>query len=199
MSTRVRLTAAITGVVIVLGFALAGCGDAGLDATDIADLPAPTISGDALPLMNEVGPDMAAGRPAPRVSGVTLDGSAIRIADDGRAKALVFLAHWCSHCRAEAPEIQEWLDNGGKPHHVDLYAVVTWSDERRPNYPPDAWFSRIGWSAPVLVDTDGAAHAAFGLQVVPSWVFVNSDGTVAERVAGRIPPALLTDRLQALR
>lgn len=158
-----------------------------------------TISGATLPLFGQ-GVDTAVGKPAPALSGVSFDGKKVTIANDGRAKAILFLAHWCSHCQAEVPRVQQWLNTTGPPANVDLYSVSTLADETRGNYPPSAWLEREKWTLPVLVDdADASAAKAFGLTGTPMWVFINSDGTVSSRNSGETPIDMLERALAALR
>ena len=95
--------------------------------------------------------------------------------------------------------MQALVDAGGVPEQIDLYAIATGIDAGRPNYPPDAWLEREGWTVPVVVDTKNEVADAFGLRGYPYWVFVNSDGTTALRVGGRISADELTVILQHLR
>src|SRR5690606_25349693 len=81
------------------------------------------INGSPLPQFGR-GDDEAVGRPFPSMTGQSVfDGSPVAITDDGRAKVVIFVAHWCPHCQKEVPRIQSWLDDNGKPADVDLYAV----------------------------------------------------------------------------
>jgi thiol-disulfide isomerase/thioredoxin len=146
----------------------------------------PTISGDALPPYTRDGTDAAAGLAAPEVAGTDLVGNSVAIAADGRPKAIIFLAHWCPHCQAEVPVIQAWVNAGGVPDGIDLVSVATGIDPNRPNYPPDAWFQREGWTVPVIADTTNAVAEAYGLTLYPFWVFVGPDGKVVARAAGEM-------------
>ena len=148
----------------------------------------PIIEGSALPLMppNSTIDATARGLAAPEVVGQNFQGDEVRMVNDGRAKAIVFLAHWCSFCQAEVPEVQAWLDAGGM-EGVDFYAVATDMDSTRGNFPPSEWLDREGWSPPVIRDdNDNSVLAAYGRGGFPYWTFVNADGTVQARVAGRI-------------
>ncbi len=141
----------------------------------------------------------AAGEIAPTVIGADFDGNEVRIENDGKAKAIVFLAHWCPHCQNEVPEVQAWLDSGGGVEGVDMYSVATAMNSTRDNYPSSEWLDREGWTVPVIVDdADNTAYDAHGSGGFPFWVFVNSDGTVAVRVAGFTPVADLEQIMQAL-
>ncbi len=114
-------------------------------------------------------------------------------------KVVLFLAHWCSHCQTEVPEVQDWIDGGGKPDNVDLYGVATAIEEEGANYPPDAWLERERWTSPVLVDTNDTVLRAFGLTAFPTWVFINADGDVALRIGGAIGAEQLTALFRGLR
>ena len=202
MNTRTRgllvagaLVAATAAVLAVLLTRSAGQGD-GVNETAAGD---PQITGDALASYDRGAPDAAITKQAPEVRGVDFDGGSVEIVNDGRPKVIVFLAHWCPHCQEEVPRVKAWVDSGAKPDAVDLYAVPTWIDAARPNYPPDAWLEREGWTSPVLVDTNDAVADAFGVRGVPFWVFLRSDGTVALRIAGEISHEELTQLSEALR
>ena len=158
----------------------------------------PQIAGDSLADFDRGSRDGAIDRQAPEVRGVDFNGRSVAIANDGRPKIIVFLAHWCPHCQAEVPWVQAWVASGAKPDGVDLYAVPTWIDSGRPNYPPDAWLEGEGWSSPVLVDSNDAVADAFGVRGVPFWVFLRSDGTVALRLSGGIGEQELTHIAEAL-
>jgi thiol-disulfide isomerase/thioredoxin len=132
--------------------------------------------------------DPAVGSSAPEFSGPSFDGSTVSVSHDGRAKLLLFLAHWCPHCQAEVPVVQDWLDAGSLPEGVDLVSVVTSSDPNGPNYPPSAWLEREGWTAPVVVDGANAIAGAYGLTAFPFWVAVDADGDVAGRHSGELTP-----------
>jgi thiol-disulfide isomerase/thioredoxin len=111
----------------------------------------------------------------------------VEITDDGRAKIILFLAHWCPHCQAEVPIVQSWVNAGSLPVDVDLYAVATSIDRMRPNYPPSKWLEDEGWTEPILVDDELTSVArAYGLNAFPYWVLVAADGTVWGRLSGRL-------------
>lgn len=159
-----------------------------------------TIEGPALPPFQETSGDPAAGAPFPAISGVDFEGTAQAISDDGRPKVVLFLAHWCPHCQAEVPVVQEWLDGGGLPDGVDLYSVATATDRAQPNYPPSEWLERERWTAPVILDDEASSAAeAAGVTSYPFFVFVNADGSVHARVAGELPVERLEEMVDGLR
>jgi len=160
----------------------------------------PTISGSLLPRFNDdPAADPGVGLPVPEVRGADFDGNAVEVTNDGRPKMIVFLAHWCSHCQAEVPVVQAWIDAGGLPDGVDFYSVATSTAETRPNFPPQAWLAREGWTTPVIADDSSySVGDAFGLNAFPYFVFVRADGTLAGRLTGELPPELLTQLAMTL-
>jgi cytochrome c biogenesis protein CcmG, thiol:disulfide interchange protein DsbE len=145
-----------------------------------------TVTGGALPAFESGAEDAAVGQPIPEVSGASFDGSPVSIERDGTPKLLLFLAHWCPHCREEVPRVQDWIDANGLPDGVDFLSVATSIDPNRPNHPPEAWLAGEGWTPPVLVDGDDRIATAFGLTAFPYWVAVKGDGTVAQRWTGSV-------------
>lgn len=80
-----------------------------------------------------------------------------------------------------------------------MYSVATAVEPTRGNYPPSRWLLQEGWTVPVVRDhSDDPILVAFGNGGFPFWVFTNSDGTVAVRVAGEIPIAELEAILMGL-
>ncbi len=146
------------------------------------------VQGENLPPRPTSGADPAVGMVLPAIDGQTFDGSALDIdPSDGRPKVVMVLAHWCPHCQAEVPRLQDWLDENGMPSDVDLYAVSTAFDSGRPNAPAGRWLRREGWSVPTMVDDEqGRAASALGASSYPFFVSVDAGGKVVTRTSGEI-------------
>jgi thiol-disulfide isomerase/thioredoxin len=150
---------------------------------------AAVITGASLPEFQyqlQDAPDPAVGMSAAEVRGVDFAGKQVAIAKDGRPKVILFIAHWCPHCQREVPLIQAWVNAGGVPSGVDVISVATSIDPSRPNYPPDAWLAREGWTVPVIADPTNSVAGAYGLPAFPYWVFVGPDGNVRARAVGEL-------------
>jgi len=142
----------------------------------------------------------ATGLVAPELKGQDFNGHEVTITNDGHAKAVVFLAHWCPHCQQEVPRVQQWLNETGGVPGVDLYSVATAINSARPNYPPSKWLEREGWTVPVIRDDENnSALIAYGAGGFPYWVFINADGTVALRTSGETTIDQLTTVLEGLK
>ena len=184
----------IIAVALVGAIAFTG-GDSTAGDAEAADV---SIDGE-LPRFQATVGDPAIGMPAPNVTGENFDGDSVSISNDGTPKAIAFLAHWCPHCQAEVPRVQEWIDGGGGVAGVEIYSVATSENELGVNHPASQWLEDEGWTAPVISDdANGSTHLAFGGGGFPYWVFVNADGTVAARTAGELDIGTLEQLLQQI-
>jgi len=145
-----------------------------------------TFSGDPLPALGE-GDDPAVGILAPQVVASSLaNGNPITLGP-GRARVIGFFAHWCPHCQDELPEVTQWLAENELPPNTEFIAVSTVVDEGRGNYPPSAWFTEVGFSAPVVVDdADASLLGGFGFSGFPAFIAIDSSGIVVARAGGNI-------------
>lgn len=159
----------------------------GTGGAETAPVAVDASSAPALEPLPESGDDPAVGETIPTVTGKTLAGRPLTIGPGGKAKVVVFAAHWCPHCQKELPLLVEHLSASPLPDDVELVTVSTGVDEKAPNYPPSAWLDEIGWKAPTLADSsDSVAATAFGLTSFPYFVAVDSDGKVVARTVGEI-------------
>lgn len=177
---------ALALVAVVVGLAAGGDddddagGDVAIEAGDVEV----SGGGDLAPFAD--GDDPAVGLPAPVLTGETFAGDAITVPGDGPA-VVVFLAHWCPHCRREVPVLVDWLAENGQPDGVELFGVATSITPDRENYPPSRWLEDEGWDVPTLVDAEDSGGAtAFGLTSFPYFVAIDGDGNVAARASGEL-------------
>jgi hypothetical protein len=83
-------------VVALVAFLVASMSTGGDESAEgIQETAAVTITGDPLPRFPDgQAADPAAGLAMPEVEGESFDGTPVTITNDGRAKVLIFLAHW---------------------------------------------------------------------------------------------------------
>ena len=157
------------------------------------------VTGQALPLLGTTPQDTAVGLSIPEIVGNDFAGAAVAITDDGMAKLIMIVAHWCPYCQDEIPVVRDWYAANELPENVSLYAATIWSDPTRENFPPGAWLEREQFDVPVIVDDEaGSIATALGVSGVPFWVLVNTDGTVAARGSGAIPEEAITEIVDML-
>jgi cytochrome c-type biogenesis protein len=173
--------------------ASAGAGTSGVPSAKV-----PVITGTPLPAFDDPANDAAVGLTAPTVDGADFTGAPVSVTADGRPKVLLFLSHSCPHCQAEVPVLQAWADTGGVPDGVDVISVASNIDPSAPNYPPDAWLEREGWTFPVIVDPTNSVMQAYGLTAFPYFVFIGPDGTVKARAVGELTPADLEAAIRGM-
>lgn len=175
-------------VVLVLGLVAILSTTGGKDDDgDFAQNRPVTVAGTALPAEPSDGSDdPSIGLIAPEVSGQNFEGIDVSIGH-GAPTLVVFLAHWCPHCQAEVPKIEQWLRANGMPADVQLYAVATGTSDQRPNFPPAKWLQKEGWTVPTMVDDqNGTAADAYGLSSFPFFVAVDANGKVVARTSGEL-------------
>ena len=158
---------------------------------EVSDVAGPVaIEGDPLIPLLEEGADPALGASAPVVTGQDFAGEEVVIGGaTGRGQVIVFLASWCPVCERELPEIVRFVEGGGVPEGVDLVAVATGLDASRPNWPPQDWLEREGYTGTVLRDdATGTVAQTYGLSGTPYWVVLDANGRVVGRVGGYVEP-----------
>lgn len=171
-------------LIVVLAMSIAGeeTQDASIGFGDV------TVEGDSLPRYpGDPTNDQAVGLTAPVVSGADWEDNPTTIEADGRAKILIFLAHWCPHCQNEVPLVQDWLEAGNLPDGVDLYSLTVATDRLRPNWPPQDWLVEEGWTSPVVMDDEiGSASVAYGMAGTPFYLVLDGENEVLGRISGEI-------------
>ena len=137
--------------------------------------------------------DSAIGRTAPTLTGQNFSGDPVEILNDGRAKAIYFVAHWCPHCQVEVPMLTELIANGDVPADMDIYLVSTSVESGATNYPPSAWLDGAGWPTPIIRDDNTSkALINFGAGGFPYAVYLNAGHQVVARAAGETSPEITT-------
>jgi thiol-disulfide isomerase/thioredoxin len=188
------------GSILVIGIAIA-VGVTLSTEPNAAGLPEgeTTITGDPLPVYaNQNDDNVAVGLVAPTFSGPNENSEIISLEKNGKAKAIIFLAHWCGHCQKEVPSVQEWINTIGVPEGVEIIAVATSIDRVRDNYPPQEWLEREGWSETQIYDLDKKIGNAYGLTAFPYWVFLDNELNVKLRRTGNLPQDALGQYLVEL-
>jgi len=193
------------GIGMALGLLVGGRNDSGQAATTTtsgaaADAYGATVRvvGNPLPALGSTGTDAAVGLPLPEITGTDFAGNSLTIADDGKAKLIVALAHWCPYCNAEVPILMDWY-SAGLPEGVEVISLSVYSDPTRGSFPPAAWLRQAGWDLPLLADDEGQTLVAtLGIPAVPFWLLVSADGTVLQRATGQLDAATLDGIVAAL-
>lgn len=119
-------------------------------------------------------------KPAPDFSLPDLDGKQVSLGDfRGRTVLVNFWATWCPACRQEMPGlIATYKKNKGS------FVVLAISEEDEATVRSYARNNGIGF--PLLLDGDGAAANRYGINVLPTSILVNKEGTVVQVFYGSV-------------
>lgn len=156
------------------------------------------VAGDELPAFEESGvsssDDPAIGLVAPTLTGTTFSGEPLTLGPDGTPKVVYFLAHWCPHCQAEVPKIQELINSDQVPEGLEIYAVSTAVDPSRGNFPPESWLDVENFTPVTLKDDSGSpALQAWGGLSFPYVVYLDGENRVVARSSGEVDEAQILE------
>jgi peroxiredoxin len=116
----------------------------------------------------------AAPAPAPDFTLPARDGGNVRLSDlRGQVVMINFWATWCGPCRQEMPLLQQ-IQAKYEPLGFTLVGI---------NVEPDSaaaitWLKQVSVSFPILFDQKNVVAEQFGVQGMPSSVFVDRAGNV---------------------
>jgi len=131
------------------------------------------------------------------VSGVTLDGTTLRLSDlAGHVVVVNTWASWCYPCRKESPALGQLARQTAR-----LGVRFVGIDEQDRAGAARSFVAAAKVDYPQIVDPDGTILASLRLvppSAVPSTLVLAKDGGVAARVIGPVDPASLLPLLREL-
>ncbi len=194
-STLWWIIGGVVGLGLIVWLAMSIAGEVPVDES--IGYGDPTVEGDPLPVYAAGQQDVSVGLTAPTVEGADWNDNPVSIEPDGTPKIVIFLAHWCPHCQAEVPVIQDWINDGNVPDTVELVSVVTGTDRLRPNWPPQDWLEEEGWTPPVIMDDEITTVAVnYGMGATPMFVVLDGNNTNLGRITGELSTEALDQLVQ---
>jgi thiol-disulfide isomerase/thioredoxin len=134
--------------------------------------------------------------PAPEVSGPTLDGSSLALADLDGPVVINFWASWCGPCAAEAPHLASIAETYG-----ERGVAVVGVNVRDTLANARAFEREYGIAYPSWDDESASIASQFGAlgpAGLPSTVLLDADHRVASRLFGAVTARQLAPRLDGL-
>ncbi len=135
--------------------------------------------------------------PAPAISGTTLDGEPLDVADlRGKVVVVNFWASWCAPCRAEAPNLRAVAERR-KAEGAEFVGVAIKDDRDA----AQAFERRQGIPYPSLFDQAGVVLTRFRAlapQVPPTTLVLDRQGRVAARFIGGVTEVELDGPVQSV-
>ena len=136
------------------------------------------LAGCGAPAPSNVG--IGVGQTAPALSGTTLDGKTLSLADlRGKPVLINFWASWCGPCREEFPLFRTF-----SAAHPDLVIVGVVFQDTAAKARDFASSFGVTWTS--LIDPDGAMAASYRMAFPPQSFFIDRNGVVSSRQAGEL-------------
>ena len=121
------------------------------------------------------------------------DGSTMRLSDFGtEVVVLNFWASWCAPCVAEMPELERFWQEHKESVALIGVAVST------PKLAVSGFIHRVGVKYPIATDEDGALTRKYSVSLLPTTVFVNSEGEELVNHSGVITREQLEQTVQKI-
>ncbi len=144
-------------------------------------------------------PDTSLGIVSPRVTAATMLGEEINLIQPGAYNLIIFLAHWCPHCRTEVRLLSPYLNDNIPVKNLTITSVATWINPNMDNYPPHNWLLNENWPVQVLADNKTSdISSAFGVTGVPAFILLDENGVVIARKSGRLGVSSLAELVDKL-
>jgi cytochrome c biogenesis protein CcmG/thiol:disulfide interchange protein DsbE len=134
-------------------------------------------------------------RPAPAITGTTLDGKPYDLdAYRGRWVVVNFFATWCVPCQREHPELRSFALRHLQAGDAQVVSIV-FQDE--PNKVRD-YFRDNGGEWPVITSDEGRIALDYSVTGVPESFLIDPAGIVRARLIGGVTDVGLDNELNAL-
>ena len=142
-----------------------------------------------------VQPAPQVGEAAPGFTATATNGEEVSLdALSGRPVWLVFMATWCSACRAEMPDVPAASEAAG-PDGVEVIAIFV--GEGASVIGPYA--NRLGLTMTQVPDVATDLSAAYGVMGVPAHYFIDGDGIVQHTWVGVLSPTQMDEAITTSR
>jgi thiol-disulfide isomerase/thioredoxin len=121
------------------------------------------------------------------VHGVAIDSSALQ----GKVVVFDFWATWCPSCRASVPELREL----SKRYPADKLVIVSISeDAKAADWSDFIERKHMDWNQ--YLDENGKTAKAFDIHAFPTYIIMDTDGAIVQRIVGMNPQQTLVHRLR---
>ena len=136
------------------------------------------------------------------------DGKTVKLSDFKGEKVYINMwASWCGPCMREIPELEKTYQKLKNNKDVVFLSMTSPNDSEFKNQSPqdkgkDVILNKakeLGVTYPVLFDVNDRFIINYAIRSFPTHIFINSDGTIGNRIAGGVTEELLTKEIEKLK
>ena len=136
------------------------------------------------------------------------DGKTVKLSDfKGKKVYINMWASWCGPCMREIPELEKTYQKLKNNKDIVFLSMTSPNDSEFKNQSPqdkgkDVILNKakeLGVTYPVLFDINDRFIINYAIRSFPTHIFINSDGTIGNRIAGGVTEELLTKEIEKLK
>jgi len=132
-----------------------------------------------------------AGDKAPEISIATADGGSVSLGkSSGKVVVLDFWASWCGPCRQSVPDLKRLISTYGD----DKLEVISISEDDDEGDMRE-FVAQNGMTWTQQFDSGGTMGRKYGVNGLPTYVLIGSDGNIIQRYVGASPQISLAERM----
>lgn len=136
------------------------------------------------------------------------DGKTVKLSDfKGKKVYINMWASWCGPCMREIPELEKTYQKLKDNKDIVFLSMTSPNDSEFKNQNPqdkskDVILNKakeLGVTYPVLFDVNDRFIINYAIRSFPTHIFINSDGTIGNRIAGAVTEESLTKEIEKLK
>lgn len=136
------------------------------------------------------------------------DGKTVKLSDfKGKKVYINMWASLCGPCMREIPELEKTYQKLKNNKDIVFLSMTSPNDSEFKNQSPqdkgkDVILNKakeLGVTYPVLFDVNDRFIINYAIRSFPTHIFINSDGTIGNRIAGGVTEELLTKEIEKLK
>ena len=136
------------------------------------------------------------------------DGKTVKLSDfKGKKVYINMWASWCGPCMREIPELEKTYQKLKNNKDIVFLSMTSPNDSEFKNQSPqdkgkDVILNKakeLGVTYPILFDVNDRFIINYAIRSFPTHIFINSDGTIGNRIAGGVTEELLTKEIEKLK